>query len=93
MVFQQLQARSADRFEVVFVHFHGPADAVYAEDLRHPADGLVHVRHIADVHPAVIEPHMALHVFHRLPDALHQHPHEIGAVLAFQMNLAEANLQ
>ena len=93
MVFQHLQALGADRFEIVLIHFHGPAHAVYAEYLRHPADGLVHVRHIADVDPAVVEPDMALNVLHRVPDALHQHPHEIGAVLAFQMNFAEANLQ
>ena len=93
VILHQLNRGLADGVEVILGQFQRAAQAMHAEHLAHLADALVHVGQVTDIDTAVAEPHMAAQFFDRIADALHQHPHEIRTVGAFQKNLAEANLQ
>ena len=93
VILHQLNRGFTNCVEVILGQFQRTAQAVHAEHLAHLANALVHIGQFADIDAAVAEPHMAAQFLDRITDPLHQHPHEIRTVGAFQKNLAEANLQ
>ena len=83
----------ADGLKVVLGHFDGGTHAVDAKDLGHPADALLQVGEIGNENAAVVHPHIAAQILHRVPDLLDQLADKVGAVQALEEDLAISNQQ